>query len=221
MKTPLTKEALQHHFTYSWWKYLLLIAISIMGWSIIFAVTAYRAPEEKKIIVGVYTAASDANMQAYMDNVQAEHFPDMEEVDPMYILTDETYGAMILSTRVAARECDLYVLPRNDFQNYASQGGFMPIDVAFPALVADLEAAGVSLSRGWRTVEDTGEKHLYGIPCTDLPAASQLLGFDTGDTYISIFFETGNDENCMKFFEIFIRDLMKKPEEVVPSLQGA
>ncbi len=216
MNTPLSREKLQNHIAYSWWKYALLAIISVMAWSIIFSMTAYRPPEEKQVILGIYGIGDEAITDAYVSQVHAEHFPDMELMDATYILPDDMYGDMVLSTRIAARDCDLYVLPRSQFQNYASQGGFMPLDVVLPDLVAELEAAGVSLSRGWRTVTETGEKHLYGIPCQDLPsvAGTAVLGYDTKDAYISIFFETGNDDTCIRFFEQLIRDMMLEPVEV-------
>ncbi|MBQ8202029.1 MAG: hypothetical protein IJZ74_09735 [Clostridia bacterium] len=211
MKTPVSLKRIQNHFSYSWWKYVILAAVSIMGWSILFSVTAYRPPEEKKIILGVYSYGDETVLQGYMDQVWPTDFPDMEEMDAMYILPDETYGDMILSTRIAARDCDLYVLPREQFQGYAEQGGFMAIDTVCPELVAELEASGITLSRGWRTNAESGEKHLYGIHCADLPGALNMFGYDTSDAFISIFFETGNDDNVTRFFEMFIRELMKEP----------
>lgn len=212
MKTPITKEKIQNHITYSLWKYALLAVVAIFGWNIIYSMTAYRAPEEKKVVLGVYSYGSDTNINAYMEQIRVDLMPDMEEMFAQYIMPDATYGDMILSTRIAARECDIYVLPRSQFQGYAGQGAYMPLDTVLPDLIADLEAAGVSLSRGYRTNEETGEKHQYAIPCADLPGIAPMLQSDTSDMYIGVFFETENDENVLKFFEQFIRDMMIKPE---------
>ena len=35
MKTPLTKERLQNHITYSSWKYILLAVVAIFGWNLV------------------------------------------------------------------------------------------------------------------------------------------------------------------------------------------
>ena len=211
MKTPLTRDKLRHHITYSSWKYVLLICAAIFGWNIIYSMTQYQPPEEKKIVMGVYSYGEDLNVTPYMQRIQAELMPDMEEISVQYIMPDETYGAMILSTRIMARECDIYVLPRTEFQTYAAQGAFMPLDELLPGLMADLEAAGVSLSRGNRASEESGEKHQYAIPLADLPGAMSMLQCDTSDMYIGVFFDTGNDENVLKFFEQFVRDLMIEP----------
>ena len=211
MKTPLTKEKLQHHFSYSLWKYALLIAAAIFGWNLIFSATQYRAPEEKKVVLGVYAYGDESFINTYMEQIRTDLMPDMEETNAMYIMPDESYGEMILTTRVAARDCDIYVLPRDQFQSYAANGAFMPLDEVLPDLLADLEAAGVSLSRGSRTLEETGEKHQYGIPCADLPGISAMLQCDTSDMYLSVFYITDNDANVLKFFEQFVRDMLEEP----------
>lgn len=211
MKTPITKVKVQNHFTYYLWKYALLAVVAIFGWNIIYSVTSYRVPDEKSIVLGVYAYGSDSNINAYMEQVRTDILPEMEEMTTMYIMPDESYGAMILTTRIAARDCDMYVLPREQFQNYAAQGGYMALDEVLPDLVADLEAAGISLSRGQRTNEETGEKHQYAIPCAGLPGMQAMLQCDTSDMYIGVFFDTGNDDNVLTFFDRFIRDMMVEP----------
>lgn len=212
MKTPLNKEKLQNHLTYSLWKYALLALVAVFGWNLIYSVTKPQAPEEKKIIFGLYANADVTGMNAYMENVRQTLMPDMEEMLANQIIPDEMYGDMILATRIAARDCDLYLLPRMQFQSYAAQGAFMPLETVLPDLIADLEAAGVSLSRGYRACDELdGEKHQYGIPCAGLPGFSSLLQLDGSDLYLCIFFETGNNDNVVKFFDQLVRDMMAAP----------
>ena len=214
MKTPITREKIQNHFGYSLWKYALLVVVAIFGWNIVYSVTEYRPPEEKKIIFGLYSYADETGLNAYMEEIRQELLPDMEEMVANIIMPDQAYGDMILSTRIAARDCDIYLLPRAQFQAYAAQGAFMPLDEVLPELVADLSAAGISLSRGNRTHEELGEKHQYGIPCADLPAIMPLLLADTRDMYLCVFFETENNENVLTFFDRFVRDMMIEPAPV-------
>ena len=47
----LTKKWLKNHMTYSWWKYAVLAAVCILGVNLVFTMTAYRVPEEKKVEV--------------------------------------------------------------------------------------------------------------------------------------------------------------------------
>jgi len=143
-----------------------------------------------------------------MEQTRADYLPDMQELSAQFIMPDATYGDMILSTRIAARECDIYILPKTQFQSYAAQGAFMPLEEALPDLIADLEAADVSLSRGMRTVEETGEKHQFGIPCAKLTALQSMVLCDMSEMYLCVFFDTENDENVLKFTDYFVRDMM-------------
>ena len=43
----ITKKWLKNHFAYSWWKYLVLTVACVMGVDMLFAMTAYRVPEDK------------------------------------------------------------------------------------------------------------------------------------------------------------------------------
>jgi len=208
MKTPLTKKRLTDHFTYAWWKYALVLLLAFTGWNLIYSMTQPRVPEEKKIIVGMYGMGTSYYLDDYMLEVQREHLPEMEDVSPMDIMPDETYGDMVLTTRIIANECDIYILPTTQFQNGAGQGGCQPLDEVLPELVADLEEAGISLSRGRRQNSETGEKHLYGVPLRDLPSAQKLLFTDVTDLYLCVFHKTGNDENVLKFADILVRDMM-------------
>ena len=49
--TPINKERLRNHLTYSGWKYLLLVIASIFVWNLVYAQTAYRSPQDKRIDV--------------------------------------------------------------------------------------------------------------------------------------------------------------------------
>lgn len=221
MKTPVTRKGLHDHFTYSWWKYILLCVLAFMTWSIFYATTAYQPPEEKKVILGVYGVGAEENITAYMQQVQSIHLPEMEAVEQMYILPDQQYGDMILMTRVAGNECDVYVLPTQQFQSWANQGACQPLEIVLPGLIDDLTSAEISLSRGRRQNEALGEKHIYGIPCRDLPGADHLLGMNTDDMYICVFHNTGNDENVLRFLDIFVHDLMNEPPATPTDLAPA
>ena len=154
MKTPVTHERLQNHLTYSWWKYVLMMVLVIFFWSILFTTTRYRPPEEKKVVVGVYGAGNQTALDAYMEDVRQLLLPDMEEMNTQFIMSDETWGSSVLMTRMTARECDIYLLPKDLFQTYAQQGVFVALEETMPDLVSELESRGISLSRGWRTDSD-------------------------------------------------------------------
>ena len=49
--TRITKERLKNHWMYSSWKYLLLLIICIAGWNLIYSITEYQPPREKRLEV--------------------------------------------------------------------------------------------------------------------------------------------------------------------------
>lgn len=215
MKTPLTKEKVRNHFTYGWWKYLLLGLIAIFGWNLFYTMTRYRPPEEKRIVVGMYLPGDEEAMTDYLAQINATEMPDMEEMIAMYVVTDETYGNMVFSTHVAAGEGDVYLLDTSFFQTYAAQGAFKPLETA-EELIALLEAEEKSLARGWRSELETKERHLYAIPGSELPGISRFV-YNPDDTFVAVAINNGNDENVDLFMRLFVEDMLEDPVEQVPA----
>ena len=211
MKTPITRQRLRNHLTYNWWKYLLLFSIAIFGWNITYTVTRYRAPEEKKVIVNLYVFGDQDGLNAYMADINTSLMPDMEEMYCVFTTLDDAYGDMIFSTHMAASEGDIYLMDRDHFQQAAASGAFVPLEDE-TEMVAALEEAGVSLSQGWRTVSDTGERHLYGIPCASLPGLANYV-FDPSNCYMAVLISNHNDENVMQFLRVFVSDLLNPPAD--------
>lgn len=209
MKTPVTMKKIRQHFTYSWWKYALLAACAILGWNLIYSVTAYRPPQEKTVDLYIYGYSASDELQSYLDSIRANEMPDMEQMDAVTVAPDETYGAMILSTRMAAAEGDLYILPKELFQNYAGQGWFRPLE-DIEGLVEGLEARNINLERSWRMETETKERHLYGIPLSALPGFQQYVVTED-EAWLCIFVNNQNEENAIKLLNILIRDMQEEP----------
>lgn len=212
MKTPITIKAIRQHFTYSWWKYALLALLAIFGWNLIYTVTEYHPPADKKIDLFVFGVGEEELMDAYMEDIRVNEMPDMEEMGSAFLLVDDTYTPMQLATYIAVGEGHLYMLPKSYFQDYASQGAFLPLE-NIPGLVEKLEAAGIDLARGWRTEAESGEKHLYGIPMENFPGLA-AFAYTYDDTYLSITTTNGNDENSYKFLQIFLEDMLEEPLQI-------
>ena len=100
----LTKKRLKNHFAYNWWKYALSAAVSAMLVSIVFAVTAYRPPAEKKVELYVLNGYIDTEtfQRDFWPELQAQK-PEQEELTVLNInLTDSSniYAPMQFSTYV-------------------------------------------------------------------------------------------------------------------------
>ena len=213
MKTPVTKKDFRNHLTYSWWKYALLAVIAIFGWNLIYTVTEYQPPKNKCIDMFIFGAGEQALLDVYMEDVRQKEMSDMEAMSSVFQVLDETYTPMQIMTYVAAGEGHLFMLPKDYFQNYSSEGSFLPLE-NIPGLTDWLDASGVSYDRGWRTYNETGERHLYGIPMAAFPGFSQYAyGYD--EHFLSISVTNGNDENSAKFLKLFLEDMLD-PNHTIP-----
>lgn len=210
MKTPITRQLIRNHMTYSWWKYALLIVIAVFGWNIVYTVTRYQPPEDKRIVMNIYVDADQPALNEYMAQVNATLMPEMEEMTTVYNALDSMYGDMVFSAHIAVAEGDVYLISRDYFQRYASSGLYLALEDQ-SELVAELEEAGVSLSQGWRLLNETSERHLYGIPCANLPGMAAYV-YNPADCYLAVLPANGNDENVLRFLTIFVGDLLQPVE---------
>ena len=228
MKTPVNAKTLKNHLTYSWWKYLLVLFAGTFLVDLLFTVTAPQTPEELKVEFYIYGHADTQGLEEYINKIHETEMSDMESVTYTTLTMDATYGPgtrgcghlsadqaaeeiarMQLTTYIAVNQGDLYYLPREDYLSLASNGAFLPLEED-EELMAMLEEAGVNLRRGWRTVNDTDETHLFGIPADLLPGLARYCY--TEDGYLSVLYGCGNNENTLKLLRILVRDNLTAPE---------
>lgn len=215
MKTPVTKDTLRNHFTYSWWKYLLLCVIGVVGWNLVFTMTAYRPPEDKKVDFIVSALGEQTVFDAYLEDLRLNDMPEMEQMRSIFLTMDSAYAPMQLSTYIAAGEGDIYLLKKDQFYSYAKEGAYLPLE-DYPELMSLAESMDIDLSKAWRTVQDTGEKHLFGIPASALPGLTQYMYLD-GDCYLSVVINSGNNDNAVRALCIMMQDLAAPPEPATPT----
>ena len=209
MKTPINAETLRHHLTYSWWKYVLVLIAGIFLVNLIFTVTAPRIPEDKRVDFYIYGLSDSESLNAYMEKIRSEEMPDMEIMTSLTMFPNDAYGPMQLMTYMSAQEGDVFLLTRDEFLSYASSGAFLPLEDD-EELMGIFNEAGIDLRRGWRTLADSDETHLYGIPADMLPGLNALCYADNGFLTVTVY--NGNQENVMKFLRILCRDMLIAPE---------
>lgn len=206
IKTPLSKERIRTHFTYSSWKYLVVLLASIFGWNLIYTMTAYRSPEHLRVDVYIQSGtAVDEVVDAFFKPVWEACIPDMETVDAVILstsTTEDAYANMQLSVYIMAGEGDIYMLTTDDFKNYASQGAF--IDLTTYVDNGMLNIDGIDVSAGYvATVDDegvpTGEKQFFGIPAYTLNGFKEKAGVYNQNLIIGVTAFSGNEENTIKF----------------------
>lgn len=215
MKTPITWANIKKHMTYNWWKYILVIILAGFGVDILFTVTRYVVPDEKKVEVYAYGYVADEPFNEYLKGIWEEETPEMEAVSAMAIMPDEQYGDMVLQVRLMANEGDIFILPREQFMNTADNGFMMDLetDAEIASLIGEKN---LSVQTGRRTVEGRDGAHLYGIPVSQLPGLQQFVLAEDG--FVCVYVANGNEENVMRIMRRLVRDMAEAPaENTVPA----
>ena len=222
IKTPITRERIKNHLTYSSWKYVVLAVLAIMGWSLIYTTTAYRSPQDKRIDLYVQTATSTQEiMDAFLEPIWKEVTPEMETVSSVVLTTIDEYTTfMQLSAYMAAGEGDIYFLTDQYYKMMASSGALMELE----ELVADgtIDVGDVDLSKGYVAVVDaydendvpiSSSRHLYGIPLDSFYGFMGGMQLDNRGLYATIMVNNQNDDSVIPFFNALLQAGRGEKEE--------
>lgn len=211
----ITKKLIKHHWSYNWWKYLLLVFLCAAGVDVVFTMTAYRPPEEKKMEIYVLNGYCDtAAMQTELEPLFFEAHPEQEELTILNInLTGgDMYAAMQFSTYAAAQQGDVCLLPRSEVQKLAAEGA----ENAFMDLAPYIESGAIDVQDidliGGRMKNSEGKESIYAIPADSLYG---LLAFgnDPADGMLCVMGYNGNEETSAAVVNMLIeRYRTPKPE---------
>ena len=206
----LTKKRLKNHFAYNWWKYALSAAVSAMLVSIVFAVTAYRPPAEKKVELYVLNGYIDTEtfQRDFWPELQARK-PEQEELTVLNInLTDSSniYAPMQFSTYVAAQQGDLFLISRDEMLKITSDGAQESLVELTPYLengaidAEDIDLAKGTLDRGDSTTA------VYAIPADTLTGLN-AYGNDPRDSLLCILMYSKNADSAAALIELMLEKL--------------
>ena len=155
--TKLTAEKLKVHFHYSKMLYLVVVLVAAMIGSLVFTMTAYQPPNERKIdieLIGNYADTSMAGVKDVQNALlQAGQAFELErdgdlgltddpkyeiplqevtflslQYDPESSSEDTYYASQKYMVTLAAQEGDIYVLTRLLMTDLADQGLLVPLD---------------------------------------------------------------------------------------------
>lgn len=211
----ITRKWLKNHLTYSWWKYLVLVVACVMGVDMLFAMTAYRVPEDKK--VEVYILNDYIQAQALEETLWppfAEAYPDQEQLTVLNInlAGGDIYAAMQFSAYAAAQQGDVCLMPVSEVEKLAADGAQYAFLELTPYVESGLiDTEGIDLTPGRMSTSD-GTEGLYAIPADTLYGLL-AYGNDPADSMLCILDYSGNDEHAAAVLGMII-DLgrAEKPE---------
>ena len=207
MRLPITRERIRTHFHYGWWQYALLIGLAIFGWNLLYTTTRYRSPEALKVewyCQGTVSMEAQAQLDALLEELRLQLFPEMEEVTFTTIVYDQTYGDMQLLVWSSAGQGDLYMLEREQFQNLASGGGLADLTPYIES--GALSTGDMDLSAGYVTDPETGRKYLMGIPVDSLMGL-EAYGIVPEGMVMGLLANGGNLDNTAKLMQWLIDNM--------------
>ena len=202
----ITKKMVKNHWTYNWWKYLLLVFLCAAAVDVTFTMTAYRPPEEKKIEIYILNGYCDTStMQAELEPLFFETHPDQEELSILNINLsgDDMYAAMQFSTYVAAQQGDVCLMPTSEVVKLTADGAeyaFMDLTHYIESGVIDVQD--IDLTAG-RMKSSTGEEGIYAIPADSLYGLL-AYGNDPADSMLCIMDYNGNEETSAAVLNMMI-----------------
>ena len=194
----ITNQRIRNHFHYFWWQYAILLVAAIFGWNLIYTTTRYQSPEHLKIewfYEGVTTNETEDRTGAFLEQVTAELFPDMEEVTFSLVGMDEQYGEMQLMIWSVAGQGDLYMLLEDSFFSLAANG--VLVDLLPYVEDGTLDVEGIDLTTGYAQDSETGKQVLIGIP-TDSLTGLLDLHVDPAGKMMGLLINGGNVDNSLK-----------------------
>lgn len=214
VSTPLNQENVKTHFTYSKWKYLLVLAALLLVW-MVYDMTRPKPQETERIDLYVQSnTASSEVINAFLKPLWESAAPDMKLVDSVVLTTaDETSASMQLTTYIFVGEGDIYFLTDSYYKDVAASGALLPLE----QLVADGRIRvdeTTDLQKAYVTVvtrhDDQGspastEKHLYGIPLDNYFGFMKGMQLDNRGMYACILANNKNDENVIPFLDALLQ----------------
>ncbi|MBR5288209.1 MAG: hypothetical protein IKU34_06420 [Clostridia bacterium] len=231
MDIRITKAKVKNHWHYSWWKYLVIAVVCVLGVDMLFATTRYRPPADKKIELYLCSGYADAS-QLYEElwPVFKAASPEQEELTIVNIdLTgNDSYANMQFTTYIGAQQGDVLLLPTSYLKALVREGA----DEALYCLdeyqqSGLLDVPGVDLNVGMLSNVD-GTKGLYAIPADSLYGLTKF-NCDPADSMLCVMGFTMNPENAVEIINLMFDlyqtekpdwyDGMRKEKETQQSTQ--
>lgn len=194
----ITKIWLKNYLSYNWWKYLLLTVLCGVCINMLFSITAYRVPEEKKLEVFACNGYTDvlALQQMLWEDFSVDH-PDQEELTVMNIdlTSDDIYKQMQFGTYFSAQQGDICLLPESMVLSLTEEAA----DYSFLELTPYIESGVIDVTgidmTGSVFKNEAGEEGVYAIPADALYGLYEY-GTNPDDSYLCIMVYGGNDDNA-------------------------
>ncbi len=216
--TALTWHNLKEHLRKFCWVYAAIIAVTLVVGNLLWISTEPRVPENQRILI--YMAAEWSNpeplsdiaadmlekLQAEDDTLREVAFESLTFADP----EREYTGVMLLMTRLAVGEGDIFLANANAMEALVRAGACLPLDEYRAA--GWLNDSGLEPYYATVTDEETGESAtlLAGLRLDSLTALREMEAFDNAGAYLVIAENGENIEASLRAAEFMVEDLKEE-----------
>lgn len=204
---------LKEHFRKCWGIYIVGFIICGILSNIIFSATTPQTPIEQEVLIYVADTYTDttkldavaADMLAYgqtNDETLLEiDFEDLQYSNP----EEDYYSSMILMTRLALNEGDVFLANSYCYDTLTMQDYYLPLE--------DYLEAGWLEGLDLETVEaesvETGEKHIAAVRLDSVNALAELGAFANSGAYLVICPNSTNVETTMDVIEYMLTNMLE------------
>lgn len=211
-RVKLSRERVRNHIQYDWWKYLAGILITIFLWNMITTITSPKTPADKKLeifLVGDYVLGE------FMENMSNDilgDFPHLMEVNVINIplggdMEMDYMGRQKLLVMFGSQTGDIYIFSKDEFENFAVQGAFVPLDDFINEnkdLInhGKLEKHKATYSEGETEIT---EEHYYGIPLDGIKLFENS-GYDVSGKVAGIMVYSKNQDTAFNVLKWILND---------------
>lgn len=178
----LNSKRLRLHWQYSWWKYVIAVAVGALAANLLFSMTQPQIPYGQRVDIYVYSSdTSDALSSAWEEDILRILPPDQKAVSIVFTpdVQDQDMSEVV-AARMTAQEGTVVILQKSEsedlFTPLAASGAFLPLDDILPQLGLP---AGIDLTAGTVSAQPDeskpAETHVYGIPLDKFPGLNDLF----------------------------------------------
>lgn len=216
--TGLTGYNLKEHLRKFGLIYAVIIAVTLVLGNLLWISTEPRVPENQRILI--YMADEWSNpeplkdiaadmlikLQSEDDTLREVAFESLMFADP----EREYTGVMVLMTRLAVGEGDIFLANENAMQALVNAGACLPLDDHWAA--GWLNDSGLEPYYATLTDDETGETTtlLAGLKLDTLDALAARQAFNNRGAYLALALNGQNIESSLKAVEYIVEDLGKE-----------
>ena len=227
VNTKITGYRLKQHWYYNSWKYMLIVLITAFSWNLIYSVTRYRPPAEKRLYIYMVSSIADADKSnEYLENFRKEYIPETEEVYAYTLMEDESTLVYQMATFTAAGEGDFYILPRDIFENYTGIGAF--VDLSEYIAGGELRLGDLDVSDGYLSYKNELDDETFetvsgqfAIPLRNFYGLMDEMNLDNRELYLCLSISCKNTDGALALMNYLVENEVTEPPQWVIDVENA